>query len=143
MKGDLLPDEDDISRYCKTTAMGSDNLPLSNAFEPRSHDDHLSVNWLQYFNLGSVELAIDSVREAFTEMGFGLAEGGRFAVLNVGLAKAAVLDGSEVKISILHWPDDDLDPSHSGIFGFDANDLKVAVELKGLVSKDQIYSARA
>ncbi len=55
MAASPLPDDDHVSRYCKPSAVGRDGLPLANAFElrpackQRPAEDHLSVNWLEYF----------------------------------------------------------------------------------------------
>ena len=142
MSGVELPDADHLSRYCRPTAVGRDRLPMAAAFELRPGEDHLSVNWLECFGAPNREAAVDRVRNAFKAKGYGLGRNGRFAVLNVGAAKTAVSETVDGPVRIEHLPVDD-DESHSGIFGYTANDLAVAVSIKALVNRDNVFPAVA
>ena len=48
MTGDIVPDADHVSRYCKPSAVDQRGKPMAAAFLPRSDDRFLSVNWLEY-----------------------------------------------------------------------------------------------
>ncbi len=90
----------------------------------------------------STDDAVGRVRALFIVRGFGLRANGRFAVLNVGAAKAVVREEVGLSLRIEHDPLPD-DPSHAGISGFAADDLAVAVELTALASENDTYPAIA
>ncbi|MCE2540565.1 MAG: hypothetical protein J4G16_09285 [Acidobacteria bacterium] len=135
-----LPDADHVSRYCKPTAVGQDGLPMTAAFELRPGEDHLSVNWLEYFGAQVPEAAIERVRNAFQAKGYRLGRNGRFAALTVGAVKTAVSETVDGPVRIEHLPVD-ADDSHSGIFGYTTDDLAVAVSIKALVSHESVFPA--
>ena len=93
--GDLLPDTDDVSRYCKPNDYDRRlREPKLAAFQRRSpSEENLSINRLQYFGLKSIEGAIGCVRDEFLAKEFGLSKNGRFVVFNVGSAKRAIRKG--------------------------------------------------
>lgn len=140
MQGDPVPDDDHVSRYCKPSSVGAHGLPLASAFRLRSYEDFLSVNWLETLGAASMQDAVGRVRALFLARGFGLRANGRFAVLDVGAAKAVVRDEVALSLRIEHDPLPD-DPSHAGISGFAADDLTVAVELTALVGQEDVYPA--
>ena len=142
MSGVELPDTDHVSRYCKPTTVGRDGLPMAAAFELRAGEDHLSVNWLEYFGAHVPEGAVERVRNAFEAKGYRLGRNGRFAALNVGDAKTAVSETVGGPARIQHLPVDD-DESHSGVFGYAADDLAVAVAIKALVRHQHVFPALA
>ena len=115
---------------------------MAAAFELRAGEDHLSVNWLEYFGAQTPEAAVDRVRNAFEAKSYRLGRNGRFAALNVGAAKAAVSETVDGPARIQHLPVDD-DESHSGVFGYRVDDLAVAVSLKALVSAENVFPAVA
>lgn len=135
-----LPDGDHVSRYCKPSAVDEHGLPLTTAFLPKQGEEYLSVNWLEYFRDMNVTVAVDRVRDVFRNKNYRLRPKGRFAVLNVGAAKTAVHEGTGNSLSVNHLPVND-DQSHSGIIGYNADDLAVAVELKVLVTSLQVHPA--
>jgi hypothetical protein len=140
VEGDPLHDDDHVSRYCKPSSVGAHGLPLASAFRLRSSESFLSVNWLEALGAASTDDALARVRELFLARGFGLRAIGRFAVLNVGAAKAAVREELGLSLRVEHDPLPD-DPSHAGISGFPADDLAAAVELAALVSQEDSYPA--
>lgn len=140
MEGDPLPDDDHVSRYCKPSSVGAQGLPLASAFRIRASESALSVNWLEIFGASSTDDAVDRIRTLFLASGFGLRVNGRFAVLNVGAAKAVVREELGLSLRIEHDPLPD-DPSHAGISGLPADDLAAAVELTALVSQEDTYPA--
>ncbi len=135
-----LREDDHLSRYCKPTAVGRDGLPTAAAFELRPNEDHLSVNWLEYFGSRDLGTAVERVREAFRRKGYQLRRNGRFAVVGVGAAKTAVAEAVGRPGRVEHLPLSD-DESHAGIFGYAADDLAVAVELRARVRREQVYPA--
>ena len=137
-----LPDDDHVSRYCKPSAIARDGLPLAAAFELRPGEDYLSVNWLEYFGASNFDAAIESVRNAFHAKGFRLKPNGRLAVLNIGTVKAAVSGVVAGTVRVEHLPVDD-DESHSGVFGYTADDLAVAVAIREFVGRENMHPAVA
>lgn len=135
-----LPDEAHVSRYCRPGAVGQDGLPLVAAFQLKGGEDYLSVNWLEYFQALDQETAITHVREAFRTKSYGVRTNGRFVVLGVKDAKEAVSAVTGRPARVDHLPLKD-DPSHSGIFGYAADDLAVAAELKALVGRACVHNA--
>lgn len=135
-----VPDEDHVSRYCKPSAVNESGLPLSAAFLPKQGEEYLSVNWLEYFRALDLTVAVDQVRHVFLNKNYRLRPRGRFAVLNVGAAKTAVREGTGKSLRVNHLPVND-DETHSGIIGYKADDLAVAVELKALVIPLNVHPA--
>ena len=113
---------------------------MAAAFELRAGEDHLSANWLEYFGAQVPEAAVGHVRNAFAAKRYRLGRNGRFAVLNVGAAKTAVSETVDGPARIEHLPVDN-DESHSGVFGYAAGDLAVAVAIKALVSAENVLPA--
>lgn len=140
MTNQSLSDDDHISRYCKPSAIDESGRPMANAFSLRQGENHLSVNWLEYFNETELNAAVERVREVFHSKGFTLRPNGRFAVLNVEAAKTAVHEAVGRTLNIDHLPLSD-DPSHSGILGYSSEDLAVAVELAALITPQDIHQA--
>lgn len=140
MRRVLLPEDDHFSRYCKPTAVGRDGLPTAAAFELRPGEDHLSVNWLQYFAAPDLDAAVARVREVFRDKGYRLRPNGRFAVVRVGAALAAVAEAVGRRGRVEHLPLED-DESHAGLFGYSADDLAVAVELRALIQREHVHPA--
>ena len=140
MTGDPLPNHDHVARYCKPSSVDEHGMPMASAFQLRSGEQHLSVNWLEYGGTRDVEAAMPRLRTGFLTRGYRLRGGGRFAVLSVGLTKTAVRQALGHSLRIDHLPLDD-DPSHSGIHGYTSDDFAVAVELKALLSTDAVHPA--
>ena len=137
MSGPPLPDLDHVARYCKPTAMGTDDLPKVSAFELREGHSSLSVNSLEYFSRDP-EVAIKEIRHVIQLV---LARNGRFAVLGVAATKEAVIAGGGRSPEVFSSPQEG-DPSHASIGGYTFDDFNVAVELKALVSQQDVYLAR-
>lgn len=139
-KGDFLQPHHHFSRYCSPSRVGDDELPLVTAFELGPQEDHLSVNWLEYFGLNDMDACMKEVRQAFIDKGYALRPSGKFAILMVSKAIDTVRLGAGVDLRILHWPEND-DASHSGIFDYSSEDLQVALDLKSLVTPNDVHSA--
>ena len=136
MTGDSLPDADHVSRYCSPGRI-EDGLPAAAAFELRPQDQYLSVNWLEYWRLSDLGMALDRIRGEFD---LRVSESGRFAVLNVSEVKAAVEKVTQRRPSITHQPTATMD-SHAAVFGFFASDFEVAAELAEIVAAENVFPA--
>lgn len=118
MKGDLVPDQDHISRYCPATKCTEEGKVLATAFMLKKADEeYLSVNWLEFLRLPSQDEEINEIRRV---LGTKLDLGGRarIALLNVGELIEQVFGKSndERRLSVKHEPLNN-DPSHSGVYG--------------------------
>lgn len=140
MSGVEIDEEHHISRYCKPSSI-SNGLPLASAFALKEQDEHLSVNWLEYFREPDLTQAIDCVRRAFLDKDYTIRPNGRFAVLRVGEVKAAISDLSPRPARIEHLPEED-DPSHCGVFGYTASDELIALEITRLVCAKDLHPAK-
>ena len=134
-----LPDVDHLARYCKPSTIDESGQPMASAFAIRHGEDYLSVNWLEYFD-SRPGVAIYEVREALIGKAFQLRQGGRFAVLNVGVVKTAVKRHLGRSLHINHLPSKD-DPSHAGVFGYAEVDFMVAAEMRALVGPASVRRA--
>jgi len=123
MKGDHLPADNHISRYCKFTTLSEETgQPLGTAFMPRPNKDKfLSVNWLEYFGDIGIEAQLTEIR---THINLKIKKSGRFSVLEVGNTLEYVNKNNDKEICITHEPSNG-DPSHSGIRGYSHEDEMV------------------
>ena len=138
MTGDQLPDNDHFARYCRPQQIRK-GQPAVSAFVPRTNEDHLSVNWLEFFDVNSLGLAVARVREDLGAV-FRLGVGGRFAVLNVGAAKSGVLTATDHMIRIEHAPLAG-NPSHAGVYDYPTDSRAAALELRELATAQTVYPA--
>lgn len=130
MKGDRIPDENHIVRYCKPTQV-SDGQIQATAFMLRAGEEYLSVNWLEFLNCSSRESEVAELRNIYSQK---LTVGARakMAVLNVGEVRKKVLTESPDRriLEVLHAPILDnpqlYDPSHSGIYNLKQDDELIA-----------------
>jgi hypothetical protein len=135
MKGDPLPDKDHISRYCAPkTAPGGQ--PTGASFMLRKGEEFLSVNWMEHFGKIGQKAQIAKIRE---HIELSLAKYGVFAVLNVGEIIDQIQRFGEKKLAILHEPTPG-DPSHSGVHGYQHEDLLVAELIAEIII--EIYPSR-
>ena len=138
MTGDQLRDNDHVARCCRPQQIRK-GRPAVSAFVPRANEDHLSVNWLGFFDANSLGLAVARVREDLGAV-FRLGVGGRFAVLNVGAARSGVLTATDHMIRIEHAPLAG-NPSHAGIDDYPPDPRAAALELRELATAENIYPA--
>ena len=139
MTGADLPDKDHVARYCKPSTVDQ-GMPLVAAFQLRSGEEYLSVNWLEHSGTRNIAAAMRAVSAGFLGRGYGLSRSGRFAVLNVGSAKQAVFEALGHSLSIDHMPSE-ADQSHAGIHGYPPDDLAVAAELAMLIARSAVHPA--
>ena len=142
MRGENVPDEDHVSRYCGAGKLGTDNLPMPAAFYPRKGESYLSVNWLEILDPEDRGAAIRQVRECLLNNGFGIGRGAKFVSLEVGAIKANLGALSNGNSEVTHQSCED-NPSHSGIFGIpQAAETLAAAALSVLVSPRDVFPAR-
>lgn len=135
MKGDPLPGKDHISRYCAPKT-APDGQPTGASFMPRKSEEFLSVNWMEHFGKIGQKAQIAKIRE---HIELSLARNGLFAVLNVGKVIDHIHRVGEKKLAILHEPTLG-DQSHSGVHGYQHEDLLVAELIAEIVI--EIYPSR-
>jgi hypothetical protein len=140
MSGRHLSDNDHVSRYCSPLTIGKDGLPKVGAFQPRANEDYLSVNWLEYFGSLSTTDAVRRIQEMFVSKGYTLKENGRFAVLNVKDVRNIGREDGRDLLRLEHFPLEN-DQSHAGIFGYSTDDFMIALDLRALVSLEDVYDA--
>lgn len=134
MKGDLLPDEDHIARYCSPTRV-EEGLPAVAAFEIDKKHDYLSVNWLEYWGPSDVGSALGRIRE---DVDLKLSRDGVFAVLNVAVVTDTVERVTEKPSVVKHKPTGRSE-SHAGVYGYSQSDLEVAAELAMIVEAERVW----
>jgi len=140
MKGDPVPDQDHICRYCSAFRCTENGQVTGTAFRPRQVDEYLSVNWLEFFHLADQQDEIREVRKVLSSK-LTLGAKAKIAVLNVGKTIKYVRTKSPDarNLSVLHEPKED-DPSHSGIYRFQHDDHLIADLIAEMVQ--ETYPAR-
>ena len=144
VKGDPLPDGDEVARYCSPGVWEEETQePKVTGFMRKLNEDDLSVNRLQLYRAQSRAGSVGCIRD---EVGayYGLSKNGRFVVFSVSAAKAAALDKG-CGIDVIYTPETSK-PSHSSIFGLlEPEDyegkVRVATALARLVKQDDVYEA--
>ena len=140
MQDDPIPGEHHVTRYCSPVRV-DDGAPMASAFELRTDEQFLSVNWLECWGDAPVTEALEWVRH---EVGRGLQlrEGGVFAILNVDDVKVAVTRITGAAPRVTHQPTPIMQ-SHAGVFDFGVQHRDVAVELAVLAKTSRIELARS
>jgi len=126
MKGDPVPTEDHISRYCSPSKCTEEGEVTGTAFQFSMPHEYLSVNWLEYLQQANRQDEIQEVRRVLSSK-LTLSSKGKIAVLNVGdIINNVFKNSPDHKIlNISHEPEEN-DPSHSGIYGFKHDDLLIS-----------------
>ena len=142
-----LPDRDHVARYCKPSTVDERGHPMASAFGMRAGENHLSVNWLEYFGVrggrGGIserEAAVSRLREMLRSKDFRLRPNGRFALLNVGEVKTAIRRAFGRSLHVNHLPLAD-DASHAGILGYTEEDRMIAAEIRAMVGAEDVKAA--
>ena len=138
MNSKTLDDEDHVSRYCSPRTIDKGVL-TGMSFLPRSTDDYLSVNWLEYFKEPSFASAIVKIRDVFYSKQFNIKPDGKFAIINVQEIKFAGLSANR-NLQIERKPFRG-DKSHTGIIGYTEIDLEIAEDLACRVKPHELYPA--
>jgi hypothetical protein len=126
MKGDKIPDENHVARYCSPIHVPGGEIQAT-AFMMRQVDTSLSVNWMEYFKCSSREGEITELRNAYSAKNLIVKATGKIVVLNAGEVREKVLTESpdSRKLEVLHDPEEK-DPSHSGIYNLKNDDILIA-----------------
>ncbi|NQU80053.1 MAG: hypothetical protein HQ543_00870 [Bacteroidetes bacterium] len=146
MKGDQIPDQDHIARYCSYKRLSDDGQPQSAAFmlKPerpgRLAEESLSVNWLKNLECPDRISEIAEIQRIYRET-FDVGVQAKIAVLNVGEVREKVQTESPDRriLEVLHDPKQN-DPSHSEIYNLRQNDQVIAELIAETVR--ETYSAR-
>ncbi|HLA28933.1 MAG TPA: hypothetical protein VJZ49_13690 [Syntrophales bacterium] len=117
MKGDQLPAQDHVARYCGYSTLAEDGSVLPAAFRLRKEakESYLSVQWLECLQKSDRLSEVQEVRRILSGKNFRLGATAKIAVINVGTICCHVEVSSRFKIRVLHEPESD-DISHSGIY---------------------------
>jgi hypothetical protein len=120
-------------RHIKKSWMDGDFIEPA-AFRLEEKDGRLekglSVNWFEYFQMPTPQEAIASLRDILTNKGRRVGGESKFALLNVGVAKDAAAKYTTVAIVL---DEEEKDPSHSLIMGYEAHNDLVAEELAKVI----------
>lgn len=135
-----LADSQHVARYCRPRDIGSDGIPIPTAFRLRPGEEYLSTNWLEYFHDSERSTQINGVRRALSGKGFRVSRNAAFAVLNVGSTTAQCGNTLNIDIQFVALGESH-DPSHTGIYGYVAQNAAVAELLAGLVNPREVYPA--
>ena len=127
---EALRPEHNVARYCRPRSL-ADGRPTADAFLLRDRESFLSTNWLEFFNQSDRKLQISGVRNALYRKNFRVNPNGTFAVLNVGLTVRQI-SGPDLYFMPLG---DTNDPSHTGVFGYEAGDTDAAAAIAKLVTE--------
>ncbi len=135
MKGDPLPQQSHISRYCSALHCTENGQVTGRAFQVRTTEEYLSVNWLEFLQLNDRKEEIKKIRKILASK-LTLGAKAKIAVLNVGeiidFIRSQSADGRNM--SVLHEPEED-DPSHSGIYGYGYDDQLIAFLIAELIKE--------
>ena len=139
MKGETIPDQNHIARFCRPMQAPEGQIQAT-AFMLRADDESLSVNWLEFLDCSNRENEITKMRTIYSET-FTVGARARIAILNVGEVRKKVLTESQDgrNLEVLHTPLMN-DPSHSGIYNLKQDDELIAELILETVRES--YSAR-
>jgi len=116
MKGDKIPDSDNIARFCRPMQVIEGEIQAT-AFMLRADEESLSVNWLEFLKCSDRENEIREIQRIYSET-LSVSMNARIAILNVGEMRKMVRTESpdNRNIEVLHDPIPDGDLSHCGIY---------------------------
>lgn len=124
MKGDILPPDNHVARYCPRKFISESNSVAPGAFMLKKNERYLSVQWLEYLMQPDRKEAINKVREMLSRH-LKIKRQDRIALLNVERTCNQVAEESGHKIVMLHEPSLN-NEAHSGIFGVDQDQELIA-----------------
>ena len=127
MKGDAVPDSDNIARFCKpSTALNG--IIEATAFMLRERDKGgLSVNWLEFLKCSDRDHEVKEVQRIYSET-LSVSKKARIAILNVGEIRDIVRSEThdDRNIEVLHDPVSGGDQSHSEIHNLKPDNEEIA-----------------
>jgi hypothetical protein len=143
-KGKNLPDEDHVIRYVAWGRLrkdGDENVLgfLPQAFQLRSDEDYLSVNWLEYHDGDretQIRLSVWAMRDSF-EKPLGVKSA--FAIANVSKVKETCRAAGR-RVRIIHEPEPK-NPGHSAIRQLQRDDLSLLETLAADAFTERVANA--
>ena len=135
--GTSIPEDHHVARWCRPgTVDRQTGEPKVDAFYPRTGEDYLSANWVEYHDPDH-EVAVDEIRNVIP---LNIDRRSRFVVLNVGDILASIEAGEGLSPSVRFYPTRN-NPSHVSISWEDlVYDYQlVAAELYTLISSENTY----
>jgi hypothetical protein len=133
MKGDRLPFDHHIARYCSGTRLTEQGHVAPTAFHLRPGEPYLSVQWLEFLKQADRSCEIQGVVDVLGR-NLCLGKTAKIAVLNVGQPCTHVYDSAGYRIKILHEPEKG-NEAHSGIHDTDQDQMIIAELLAEQVSE--------
>lgn len=117
MKGDKIPDSDNIARFCRSMQVIEGEIQATAFMLRQGVDEYLSVNWLEFLQCSDRESEIREIQKIYSET-FSVSQSARIAILNVGEMSNIVRTESpdNRNIDVLHEPILGGDQSHSGVY---------------------------
>lgn len=127
MKGDKVPDQDHVARYCPFSKLSPDGQIQATAFMLRSDEERLSVNWLEFLECSSRDNEIIEIRKIYSQKFRRVGAQAKIAVLNVGEIRENVLKKTQNgrNLEVLHEPLEN-DPSHTEIYNLRPDEELIA-----------------
>jgi hypothetical protein len=141
MPGPEIPGTDHVCRFCGQSKC-NDGQPLGAAFMPRRDEPYLSTNWLESTGSRSRPDQLTVIRQHLTDKGRKLSANGRLAVLHLQTVIDYVRSNTPDARTLAahHEPMLPADPSHSGIYGYTADDQLIADLIAQVVQ--EVHEAR-
>lgn len=129
-----IPESDHVLRYCSPIHMKGERVKPG-AFDFRSDEKFLSVNWMEYFGKSMPRDA--QVAKIRTAMGkkLTLKANGRFAKINVGNVTKRIKNAQ-----VRHVPEF-TNPSHAGICAPNEQNRELTLELANMVKSGDVFPA--
>ena len=127
MRGDRVPHQDHVARYCPFSKLSADGQIQATAFMLRSDEINLSVNWLEFLNCSSRDDEIMEIRSIYSRKFSRVGAQAKLAILNVGEMHENVLIKTQDSrnLEVLHEPIVN-DQSHSEIYNLRPDEELVA-----------------
>lgn len=116
MIGKELPDADNVVRHVGASKLDENGKVTRGAFQLDDRETALSVNWLEYSEVGTKDEQLVMIRKYIDRT---LGRNSRFAELNVSITKERInsrVSQHQCMIGFSHNPTE-IDPSHAIIIG--------------------------
>ena len=141
MKGDIIPDGDNIARCCKPTYVDNGEIQAT-VFMLRAGEESLSVNWLEFLKCSDRASEVRKIQKIYSATFNRVGASARTAILNVGQVRHKVRTESPDRrnLEVLHDPIPHSDQSHSAIYNLKHDDELIAELILEAVHED--YPAR-
>jgi len=126
MKGDKIPDSDNIARFCRPWQAPEGEIQAT-AFMLRTGEESLSVNWLEFLKCSDRKNEIREIQRIYSKT-LSVSVNARIAILNVGEIRNIVRTESpdNRNIEVLHDPIPGGDQSHSGVYNLEQDNEFIA-----------------